>query len=176
MQQQCTCTKKVSNLSFLNLRWRFVVAPNNVSQLHVTCSLFRHLYLGMSHSAKWTCYPLRFLAGDAVRDARALKMCSITRRKATSVLLPPGCSSPSCSSSGTFGESTSCFSRSTPGYKSPGYIGVPGCCLQSNSSPGASSRQSTSSQYQNSYLDLVVWYCICQLNKNISKYWDGNTI
>ena len=83
--------------------------------------------LGMSHSTKWTCYPLRFLAGDAVRRARALKMCSITRRRATSVLLPPGCSSPSCSSSGTFGESTSYFSRSTPGYKLPGYIGKPGC-------------------------------------------------
>ena len=36
--------------------------------------------------------------------------------------------------------------------------------------------QGTSSQYQNSYLDLAVWYCICQLNKNISKYWDGNAI
>ena len=104
-----------------------------------------HLCLGMSHSAKWTCYPLRFLAGDAVRRARALKMCSITRRKATSVLLPPGCSSPSCNSSGTFGESTSCFSRSTPGYKSPGYIGVPGCCLLSNScsSPSTSSPDHT---------------------------------
>ena len=39
-------------------------------------------------------------------------------------------------------------------------------------------RQGTSSQYQNSYLDLAVWYwySICQLNKNISKYWDGNAI
>ena len=37
-------------------------------------------------------------------------------------------------------------------------------------------RQGTSSQYQNSYLDLVVWCSICQLNKNISKYWDGNAI
>ena len=96
--------------------------------------------LGMSHSTKWTCYPLRFLAGDAVRRARALKMCSTTRRRATSVLLPQ-----CCSSSGTFGESTSCFSRSTPGYKSPGYIGVPGCCLLSNScsSPSTSSPDHT---------------------------------
>ena len=41
-----------------------------------------------------------------------------------------------------------------------------------------STRQGTSSQYQNSYLDLAVWYwySICQLNKNISKYWDGNAI
>ena len=37
-------------------------------------------------------------------------------------------------------------------------------------------RQGTSSQCQNSYLDLVVWYSICQLNKNISKYWDGNAV
>ena len=30
---------------------------------------------------------------------------------------------------------------------------------------------------QNSYLDLAVWYLyICQLNKNISRYWDGNAI
>ena len=96
--------------------------------------------LGMSHSTKSTCYPLRFLAGDAVRRARALKMCSTTRRRATSVLLPQ-----CCSSSGTFGESTSCFSRSTPGYKSPGYIGVPGCCLLSNScsSPSTSSPDHT---------------------------------
>ena len=28
-------------------------------------------------------------------------------------------------------------------------------------------RQGTSSQYQNSYLDLAVWYSICQLNQNI---------
>ena len=28
-------------------------------------------------------------------------------------------------------------------------------------------RQGTSSQYQNSYLDLAVWYRICQLNQNI---------
>ena len=35
-------------------------------------------------------------------------------------------------------------------------------------------RQGTSSQYQNSYLDLAVWYCICPLNQNINKYWNGN--
>ena len=35
-------------------------------------------------------------------------------------------------------------------------------------------RHGTSSQYQNSYFDLAVWYCICPLNQNINKYWNGN--
>ena len=39
MQQQCTCTKKVPNLSFLNLRWRCLVLLMSRSFLwHVHCS------------------------------------------------------------------------------------------------------------------------------------------
>ena len=45
-------------------------------------------------------------------------------------------------------------------------------CILSYQVPsgGGWSRQGTSSQYQNSYLDLAVCISICQLNKNISKY------
>ena len=50
---------------------------------------------------------------------------------------------------------------------------LPNCPMEN---PRPLLRQGTSSQYQNSYLDLAVWYSICQLNKNISKYWDGNAI
>ena len=32
------------------------------------------------------------------------------------------------------------------------------------------------SSYQKSYLDLGFWYCICQLNQYIYKYWDANAV
>ena len=32
------------------------------------------------------------------------------------------------------------------------------------------------SSYQKSFLDLGFWYCICQLNQYIYKYWDANAV
>ena len=37
-------------------------------------------------------------------------------------------------------------------------------------------QQSTSSYYQKSYWDLGFWYCICQLNQYIYKYWGLNVV